>query len=72
MLKDAILLCLKYGWMGPEFAKDNANSVHVLPQRFNGWLNKMEVRARRRLSRDIATLSSTPEGVDGWAMPGVL
>ncbi|KAJ5886122.1 Acetyltransferase GNAT family [Penicillium subrubescens] len=41
MLKDVILLCLKYGWMGPEFAKDHENSARVLPRRLNedvdGW-----------------------------------
>lgn len=72
MLKDAILLCLKYGWMGPEFATDHANSARVLPRRLNGWFDKMEARARRRLLRDIETLSSAPEDVDGWALPDIL
>lgn len=72
MLKDAILLCLKYGWKGPEFAKYHANSVRVLPREFNGWLDMMEARAKRRLSRDIATLSSTLEAVDSWALPDIL
>jgi dynein heavy chain 1 len=72
MLKDAILLCLKYSWIGPEFANDHANSVRVLPRRLNGWLDRMENRAKRRLLRDIATLSSTSEEIDGWALPGIL
>jgi hypothetical protein len=72
MLKDAILLSLKYGWMGPEFAEDHANSARVLPQRLNGWLDEMVARAKRRLLRDIETLSSTPEDVDGWALPDIL
>ncbi|KAJ5378048.1 uncharacterized protein N7496_005457 [Penicillium cataractarum] len=72
MLKDAIELCLQYGWVGPEFAMDHANSVRVLPQLFNGWLDAMEARAKKRLRRDIATLTAALEVADGSAMPGVL
>jgi hypothetical protein len=41
-------------------------------RRLNGWLDKMEARAKGRLLRDIESLSSTPEDVDGWALPDIL
>lgn len=72
MLKDVIELCLQYGWVGPEFAMDHANSVRVLPKVFDGWLDAMEARAKNRLARDIVTLAAALEGPDGSAMPGFL
>lgn len=64
MLKDAIELCLKYGWVGPELASNHANSRRVRPNGFNGWLDEAEARAKRRLFWDISTLPATSEALN--------
>ncbi|KAJ5152698.1 uncharacterized protein N7482_009176 [Penicillium canariense] len=72
MLKDALVLCLQYGWMGPEFAADHANSVRVLPSVFNGWIDRMEARAKNRLARDIEIFWAKLEEGNEWAMRSVI
>lgn len=49
LLEEAIGLCMKNGWKGPEFSPDHANSKRVLPPLFHKDLDRKEAKARRLL-----------------------
>ncbi|EXJ78769.1 hypothetical protein A1O1_09171 [Capronia coronata CBS 617.96] len=51
LLEEAVQLCQRKGWSGPDFADDHANSRRVLPQTFQGGFAKRERLAREMLER---------------------
>ncbi|KAJ5726852.1 hypothetical protein N7493_005879 [Penicillium malachiteum] len=55
ILQYAIEHTVDRGWDGPEFAVDHANSLRILPAFLNGKMDRMEVRARKKLAKEIET-----------------
>lgn len=53
LLEEAVKTCRSRGWSGPVFAPDHANAHRVLWDFFNGWLDKGERRAKRKLDQVI-------------------
>lgn len=53
LLEEAIALCKKNGWKGPEFSPDHANSKRVLPAMFHKNMDRKEAKARRFLERSM-------------------
>lgn len=51
LLEEAVLLCQKKRWRGPEFDKEHANAKKVLPGLFNGPFEERERRARGALQK---------------------
>lgn len=51
LLQEAITLCKKNGWEGPEFAPEHANSKRVLPRMFHKNMDRMEAKAQKLLER---------------------
>ncbi|GAM42306.1 GNAT family acetyltransferase [Talaromyces pinophilus] len=51
LLEEAIALCKKNGWKGPEFSPDHANSKRILPRMFHKNLDRKEAKAWRLLER---------------------
>lgn len=62
LLEEAVSLTQRHGWLGPEFAKDQANSAKLLPSTFLGGFVKREKLAGEALER-----VKTEMGVDGGA-----
>lgn len=51
LLEEAVSLCQKKRWRGPEFDEEHANAKRVLPGWFNGPFEKRERRARGALEK---------------------
>jgi GNAT superfamily N-acetyltransferase len=51
LLEEAIQLCQKRRWKGPEFDEEHANAKRVLPSVFNGPFERREKRARAALEK---------------------
>ncbi|KAJ5379657.1 uncharacterized protein N7496_002085 [Penicillium cataractarum] len=51
LLEEAIQLCQKRRWKGPEFDEEHANAKRVLPTLFNGPFERRERRARGALEK---------------------
>lgn len=51
LLEEAVSLCQKNRWRGPEFDEEHANAKRVLPGLFNGPFEKRESRARGALEK---------------------
>lgn len=51
LLEEAIQLCQKRRWKGPEFDEEHANAKRVLPSLFNGPFERRERRARGALEK---------------------
>jgi GNAT superfamily N-acetyltransferase len=51
LLEEAIQICQKRRWKGPEFDEEHANAKKVLPGLFNGPFEKRERRARGALEK---------------------
>lgn len=49
LLREALLISLSRKCCGPFFADDHANSLHVLPERFNSFMNELDQLAHRKL-----------------------
>lgn len=49
LLEDAVALCRKSGWEGPEFAPNHANSTRILPKIFQKNLDRVEMKAQSLL-----------------------
>lgn len=56
LLEEAVALCKKNGWKGPEFAPDHANSKRILPGVFHKNLDRREAKARKLLERTIESV----------------
>ncbi|KIW90797.1 uncharacterized protein Z519_08580 [Cladophialophora bantiana CBS 173.52] len=65
LLEEAIALCQRKGWSGPEFAEDHANSANVLHPTFSGGFRKKEKQAREMLERVIEESRSNASGKKG-------
>ncbi|GLI80461.1 hypothetical protein PoHVEF18_008816 [Penicillium ochrochloron] len=51
LLEEAIQICQKRRWKGPEFDEEHANAKKVLPGLFNGPFERRERRARGALEK---------------------
>lgn len=51
LLEEAMLVCQKRRWKGPEFDEEHANAKKVLPSLFNGPFERRERRARGALEK---------------------
>ncbi|RAO66588.1 uncharacterized protein BHQ10_002600 [Talaromyces amestolkiae] len=56
LLEEAVALCKKNGWKGPEFSPDHANSKRILPGMFHKNLDRKEAKARKLLERTMETM----------------
>ncbi|KAJ5600935.1 hypothetical protein VI817_001959 [Penicillium citrinum] len=53
LLRRAIEMCRSNGWEDPSFAIDHANSLRILPEWFNGEMEKRDIQARQMLQREL-------------------
>ena len=59
LLEEAVALCQKKGWQGPEFDEKHANSARLVYPIFQGGFRKRERQARQMLERVIEEQGTT-------------